>query len=162
MKNLQQGECGRKPKRNWIPIVVVAFLIAGGCAGLRIRKQDSSALLDQAIAAGDLWWTSIRTEDPHYYEEIDLGRVIVHLCGSRATLWAEYNTRYPDQPMDLASTVYMFTCSPKQRFPGAPAHVWMVVKTRSGKILLHKWAAGHELIRVLSCFSNTLLRADQY
>jgi len=146
-----------------VTLAIAILSISAGCAGTSSKLKAQSSTLKEAITAGDLWWHSIQTEDPHYYQEIDLGRVIVHLCGSRAKLWAEYNVRYPHEPMNIiTSDAYMFTCSPDRRFPGAPAHVWMVVKVRGGKVLLHKWGAGHELVRVLSCFADDLENADRY
>jgi len=151
-------------KRTLVVMLVVTIFFVSmstGCAtGPGIGQRD---LLQEAIQAVDRWWLSVTNEDPHYYNEIDLGKVIVHLCGSRAKLWVEYNVRYPHAPMNLIdSDAYMFTCSPDRRFAGAPAHVWMVVKVRGGKVLLHKWAAGHELVRTLSCFDGALENASEY
>ena len=110
------------------------------------------------IEVADKWWISIENENPNYYEEIDLGKVLFHLCGSREKLAEVYNGRYPDTPFDLNSNVYMFVAYGKT----PPAHVWLVVKVRDGKVVLHKWAAGHETVRLLSCFTDTLTNADDY
>ncbi len=110
------------------------------------------------IEVADSWWMSIENENPNYYEEIDLGKVVFHLCGSREKLAEVYNGRYPDTPFDLNSNVYMFVAYGNNR----PAHVWLVVKVRNGKVILHKWAAGHETVRLLSCFTDTLTNADNY
>ncbi len=110
------------------------------------------------IEVADSWWMSIENENPNYYEEIDLGKVVFHLCGSREKLAEVYNGRYPDNPFDLNSNVYMFVAYGKT----PPAHVWLVVKVRNGKVILHKWAAGHETVRLLSCFTDTLTNADNY
>ena len=110
------------------------------------------------IEVADSWWMSIENENPNYYEEIDLGKVVFHLCGSREKLAEVYNGKYPDNPFDLNSNVYMFVAYGKT----PPAHVWLVVKVRDGKVILHKWAAGHETVRLLSCFTDTLTNADEY
>jgi len=110
------------------------------------------------IEVVDKWWMSIENENPQYYEEIDLGKVVFHLCGSREKLAEVYNGRYPDTPFDLHSNVYMFVAHGNT----PPAHVWLVAKIRDGKVLLHKWATGHETVRVLSFFTDTLTSADDY
>ena len=105
----------------------------------------------------DDWWKSFRTENANYYQEVDLDKMIFHLCGSRARLAMEYNERYPETPFNLQSNVYMFTSS------GIPIHVWLIVKIRDGKIILHKHAVGHEIVRVLEFLTNLpLMKANDY
>ena len=122
------------------------------------RPGFPSEPIRHVIEVADNWWMSIENENPNYYEEIDLGKVVFHLCGSREKLAEVYNGKYPDNPFDLNSNVYMFVAYGNNR----PAHVWLVVKVRNGKVILHKWATGHETIRLLSCFTNTLTDADDY
>lgn len=168
-----------KNKVIFLLIIMIIMSISFGCAtGKDFKKSesdtndnrisrmrriideisDSEIKLARAVAASDRWWMSIENENPAYYEEIDLGKVIFHLCGSRKKLAEVYNERYPDNPFDLRSNVYMFTDYGKT----PPVHVWLVVKVRDGKVILHKWATGHEAIRLLSCFTNTLTNADDY
>jgi len=83
---------------------------------------------------------------------------VVHLAGSRKKLAEVHNNRYPKTPYNPNGNTYMFT-----GYGGTfPAHMWIVVKKRKGKILLHKWAIGHELIHVLRIFSSALEDAYHY
>lgn len=124
--------------------------------------HEPEGLLRTAIDAADIWWWSIPNEDPAYYQEIHLGNVIIHLCGSTETLKEEHDYRYPDDIPYDPNGAYMFTCGPKPPSVDLPAHVWLVVKIVNDKVILHKWAIGHELVWVLTLFSDEIQRADQY
>jgi len=122
---------------------------------------EPRGLLRTAIDAADIWWWSLPNEDPSYYQEISLGAVLVHLCGSSETLKAEYDCRYPDTPYD-PNKAYMFTCGPETPSIDSPLHAWLIVKIVDDKVILHKWAIGHELVWILTSFSDEIQRADRY
>ena len=112
----------------------------------------------KAIDASDAWWQSFDTDEPGYYQRIDLGNVVIHLCGSRKKLAEVHNAMFPQTPYNPEGSTYMFT-----GFGGVPpAHVWLVVNRQKGRTNFHKWAGGHELVRALSCFQDGLLNADAY
>jgi len=107
--------------------------------------------IEDAIETSDSWWRSLDNEDPGFFAEYDLGELIIHLCGSRWKLAEVYNERYPDvEPYTPDTTTYMFTAGG----PTPPVHVWLVVKVVGGEVILHKWAAGHELKRVIDWYMN--------
>jgi hypothetical protein len=123
--------------------------------------HEPDDLLRTAINAADIWWWSTPNEDPAYYQEIHLGIVVIHLCGSTETLKEIYDYRYPDTPYD-PNKAYMFTCGSENPSVDWPIHVWLIVKIVNGKVMLHKWAIGHELVWVLTLLSDEIMRANQY
>jgi len=138
--------------KNLLLIMILVFLAGTSCA-------HYSPTIEQVIQTSDNWWRGIRTENPNYYKVIKLCNINIHLCGSRAKLWVEYNKLYPDTPFDLSSNTYMFTSySPRRNL----VEMWLVVKVINGKVILHKWAAGHEFVRLLSIKLDELLIADEY
>lgn len=140
-------------KKPILTLIILIILCSLGCITTKTRPPS----IERVIKAGDEWWFHKKTEDPHFYKEIDLGRAVIHLCGSRARLWVEYNKRYPDTPFDLSSNVYMFTTD------GWPAHIWLIVKIEDGEIILHKWATGHEIVRLLTAITPyNFKNADKY
>lgn len=136
-------------------LVIGILLLMVGCTSTVSPKPITTM---DAIRTSNGWWMGIKNENPNYYEEIDFLTIVIHLCGSRAKLWVEYNKRYPGTPFDLQSSTYMFTQS------GNPIHIWLVVKVRDSRIVLHKWATGHELIRALTCYARDIefLNAGEY
>jgi len=116
----------------------------------------------ETIQTCDEWWRGIRNEDANFYQTISINEhFVVHLCGSRARMFAEFNKIHPDRPLTdlLADNTYMFTI----HYPKADlVHTWLVVKIVNGKVVFHKWATGHEFIRLLSLHTSNLLKADKY
>lgn len=137
-------------------IVLVCLFSFLSCA---YKSLTLPTTIDTIIEISDRWWKSVQNENPHYYRVIDLGSIIFHLCSSRAKLWVEYNKLYPDNPFDLQSNTYMFTTHDPHL---SSTHMWLIVKVKNDKVILHKWAIGHELIRLLSCYTNDLLNANDY
>ena len=133
-------------------IIPFLFLFLSSCA-------HKAPTIPDVIKTTDNWWMSIRTENPHYYKVIKLCNINIHLCGSRAKLWFEYNKLYPNTPFDLSSNTYMFTLHDPRR---NLIEIWLVGKVINDKVILHKWAAGHELVRLLSLFSEHLQEASKY
>jgi len=138
--------------RKLILIIIFVSLIGSSCT-------HYSSTIEQVIQTSDNWWLSIRTEDPHYYKVVKLCNINIYLCGSRPKLWFEYNKLYPNTPFDLSSNTYMFTSyNPNRNF----IEMWLVVKVINNKVILHKWATGHEFVRLLSIQLEDLLIADNY
>lgn len=100
----------------------------------------------------DIWWKRLPNYDSEFYQEINIGYAIVHLCGSRKII--ERKSGQPPQ-----KSTYMFTS-----FNGEfPAHIWLLIKvTANGKIVFHKWAVGHEFVRFLDLLSIDILDPGKY
>lgn len=116
----------------------------------------------EVIQTVDNWWLSLKNENPNYYEIISISEnLVIHLCGSRAKMFVEFQKSHPDKSLMnlLSSNTFMFTI----HYPRLGLiYVWLVVKIRDGKVIFHKWATGHEFIRLLSLYSDNLLNADRY
>lgn len=113
-------------------------------------KQPKPSAVN-VISEAERWWNSIENEEPDYYHEVDLGHVIVHMCGSKDRMEKALGHKmYPGTSM--------FTS-----YGGKlPAHVWLQVKIVKGEVVMHKWATGHEMIRLLNLFVPNMRNADKY
>ena len=101
----------------------------------------------------DIWWSQIKNENPNYYTQIHICNITIHFCGSRQKMEEKFGHK-------VNKNTFMFTSSTSN--PNAPINIWLQVKIKNGKVILHKWAVGHELIRLLSLFSDDLEKADKY
>ena len=88
--------------------------------------------------------------------QLDTGHIIFHLCGSRWKLAQVYNTLYPESPYDPRGLVYMFSAGGSE----PPYHIWLVVKIINGKIIVHPWALGHEMIHILKIYLSDINDPD--
>ncbi len=162
VKFYDRALCSRDVIVRKIIILYIASLfllnvILPSCA---IHSQAVST--KKAIRICDDWWAGIKNENPNFYQVISINKnLVVHLCGSRTKIFVEFHKIHPDQSLInlLTSNTYMFTIHyPRLKI----THIWLVVKIVDKKIILHKWATGHEFIRLLSLYSDNFLNADGY
>lgn len=132
--------------RLFFPILILSFFILIGLKG--ISKPES----DHVSQIADIWWEKLENKNPNFYREIDIGHAIVHLCGSKEKMEDKLGHKIKDP-------TYMFTS-----YGGTlPAHIWLRVKiNEKGKIVFHKWATGHEFIRLLNILTPDILNAGEY
>ena len=119
------------------------------------NKVSSHTVQTEAMS----WWNSLKSEDLNYFKRISLGEVVVYLCGSRVKMKIEFEKKWPDLFPYNMTEIFAIT---------VPNHigqieVWMPVKIIKGKVIIHKWAAGHELARVLWVYNDSVIeRAEKY
>lgn len=131
-------------------ILLVVFTIFLLIPTFSIAKLGNSSKHVSDIA--DIWWQRIENKNPNFYRKVDVGRVIVHLCGSKEKMEDKLGYKIKD-------LTYMFTS-----YDGKlPVHIWLIVKIENkGKIVFHKWATGHEFIRLLNILTPDILDPGKY